>query len=159
MTGSDVERILEVCKERGLTVAVAESCTGGLVGHLLTNAPGASAVFMGGVIAYDNEVKIKLLGVEAETIRKYGAVSKETAEEMAVGVRKALGTDAGLAITGIAGPGGGTVEKPVGTVFVAAATKNGVTVERLGLSGGREEIKMSAAKDAIRMLIGAVSPG
>ena len=116
--------------ERGLTVAVAESCTGGLIAHRLTNVPGSSAYFLGGVVAYANEVKEGVLGVRSETLRRHGAVSQETALEMARGVRRLLGADIALSATGIAGPTGGTPEKPVGLVYVALAAEDCERCER-----------------------------
>ncbi len=109
--------------ERKLTLAVAESCTGGLVGHRLTNVPGSSGYFLGGVMAYANEAKEKLLGVSRDTLANFGAVSEETAREMARGVRRELGADIGVAVTGIAGPGGGLPGKPVGLTWVALAAR------------------------------------
>jgi len=111
----------EALLDRGWTIAVAESCTGGGVGERLTNVPGSSKWFRGGVIAYDNALKTSLLGVSAETLKKHGAVSKECAREMARGARKTCGAALGLSLTGIAGPGGGTKEKPVGLVYIAVA--------------------------------------
>src|SRR3712207_5216894 len=109
-------------QRRQLTVATAESCTGGLIGHLLTEIAGSSAYFMGGVIAYSNAVKHSLLDVPEATLAAVGAVSEETARAMAQGVRARLHTDIGIATTGIAGPGGGTPQKPVGLVYIAVAT-------------------------------------
>src|SRR5512136_3481226 len=103
--------------ERKLKLATAESCTGGLVGHRLTNVPGSSEYFEGGIVAYSYEAKERLLGVHHDTLYEHGAVSAETAIEMAHGVRRALGTDIGIAVTGIAGPGGGLPDKPVGLVY------------------------------------------
>ncbi|MCX8032301.1 MAG: competence/damage-inducible protein A [Thermoleophilia bacterium] len=137
---------------QGLTVAVAESCTGGLLGRRLTDVPGSSRYFLGGVIAYDNRVKERLLGVPAELLASKGAVSQEVAEAMAQGVRHLLGTDCGLATTGIAGPEGGTPEKPVGLVFVACATSTRVTVEKLRLFGERNQIRERAAYSALDLL-------
>jgi nicotinamide-nucleotide amidase len=111
-------------KEQGLTVAVAESCTGGLLGAALTNMPGSSAYFLGGVQCYSNEAKAGIVGVNAETLRQYGAVSKETALELASLIREKFQADIGISITGIAGPDGGTPEKPVGTVWVGLASAN-----------------------------------
>ncbi len=102
----------------GLTLATAESCTGGLVGHLLTNIPGSSVYYLGGVVSYANSAKVGLLGVAEQTLLDFGAVSAETALEMARGVRARLGTDLGVSVTGIAGPGGGTPQKPVGLVWI-----------------------------------------
>ncbi|HMA62556.1 MAG TPA: CinA family nicotinamide mononucleotide deamidase-related protein [bacterium] len=114
----------EKLDEQNLTIAVAESCTGGLIGHALTNRSGSSQYFQGGVIAYSNKVKIEMLGVNTDTIKKNGAVSRETALEMAAGVRKRFNVDIGLSTTGIAGPTGGSQEKPVGTVWAGFATRN-----------------------------------
>lgn len=123
--------LVRLFTNRGLTVATAESCTGGMIGQRITAIPGASAVYLGGCITYTNEQKIQLLGVNPATIDAHTEVSAETAVEMAAGVRERLGADVGLSTTGYAGPGGGTEENPVGTVFVAVATRNGVTVQRL----------------------------
>ena len=106
--------VLEKCRVAGYKLAVAESCTGGMLGERLTSIPGSSDVFLGGVIAYHNDVKRNLLGVRAVDIEQYGAVSEEVAVQMASGVRQKLGADVGISVTGIAGPGGGTAEKPVG---------------------------------------------
>ena len=113
--------MLELCRERGLTLATAESCTGGLVAARLTSVPGSSDVFLGGVVAYANEVKEAELDVPAEVLAEHGAVSAETAAAMARGARERLGADVAVAVTGIAGPGGGTPEKPVGLVYLHAA--------------------------------------
>jgi nicotinamide-nucleotide amidase len=141
-------------KQRGLRLALAESCTGGLLGHIITNVPGSSNWFTGGVVAYSNEVKKRLLGVASETLKRYGAVSKQTASEMAAGVMKRLKTDVGLAVTGIAGPEGGTEKKPVGTVFIALAYGKKVYTKRLLLSGTRKSIKKQAAVEALKGLKG-----
>lgn len=108
----------DLLRRKGLRLAVAESCTGGLIGHWLTNVPGSSTYYMGSVTAYAYEAKVRLLGVRWATLEKYGAVSKEVVIEMAAGVRHALASDLGLSVSGIAGPGGGTPEKPVGLVWV-----------------------------------------
>ena len=110
--------VLELCREAGLTLATAESCTGGLVSARLTSVPGASEVFVGGVVSYSNETKRRLLGVRGEILSEYGAVSAETAAAMAAGAREALDADVAVAVTGVAGPDGGTPEKPVGLVFL-----------------------------------------
>lgn len=124
-------------KERGLTLATAESCTGGYLSHLLTSVPGSSAYFTGGILAYANTIKEKELGVRAETLSAYGAVSEEAALEMASGVRRKLGTDIGVATTGIAGPGGGTAEKPVGMVWIAYDDGQRATARKLNFSNER----------------------
>jgi nicotinamide-nucleotide amidase len=139
-------------RERGLRVATAESCTGGLVGHRLTNVPGSSAWVMGGVVAYANEAKESLLGVRGRTLAEHGAVSAETAGEMATGVRRALGAELGLAITGIAGPDGGTPEKPVGTVCFGLASEGGTVSARYQLWGTRDWVKLLASQVALDWL-------
>jgi len=108
----------ELLSARGLTLAVAESCTGGLIGHRITNIAGSSAYYLGSITAYAYEAKVRLLGVSWNSLNQYGAVSEQVALEMARGVRKALGANLGISVTGIAGPGGGTPEKPVGTVWI-----------------------------------------
>ena len=110
--------------EKGLTLASAESCTGGLIGKRITEVPGCSSAYLGGVIAYDNSVKIKMLGVSEDTLLKYGAVSEETALEMCRGAAQALGANIGVSTTGIAGPGGGSDEKPVGLVYIGVYFKD-----------------------------------
>lgn len=151
-------------KERGATVAVAESCTGGRLAAAFTAEAGSSEYFLGGVVAYANEVKIGVLGVEGETLEKHGAVSREVAIEMARGIQRITGADFTLATTGIAGPGGGTPEKPVGTVWVATAAaiknKGGEPVETIAaqkfhFSGTRAEIMSSAVEAAAGMLLTA----
>jgi nicotinamide-nucleotide amidase len=138
--------------ERGLTVAVAESCTGGLVGHRLTNVPGSSAYVLGAVVAYANSAKTALLGVRTETLRAHGAVSDETAAEMAAGVRRAFGAALGLSTTGIAGPDGGTPEKPVGTVHLGLAWDGGCVARRYQLWGTREWVKLLTSQVALDWL-------
>lgn len=126
-----------ILKERGLTLATAESCTGGYLSHLFTSVPGSSAYFRGGVLAYANEIKERELGVSAETLSAYGAVSEETVLEMASGVRRKMGTAIGVATSGIAGPDGGTPEKPVGMVWIAYADEHHATARKLNFSNER----------------------
>jgi len=133
--------VLALCAERGATVAVAESCSGGLLGSRFTAIPGSSAIFQGGVISYHNDSKTRDLGVHPDTIKRVGAVSEETARAMASGVRQRFGTTIGLAITGIAGPGGGTPEKPVGTVWVAVDLAGEVEAIRAMMPGDRNEMR------------------
>ena len=142
-------------RERGMTVACAESCTGGLIAKRITDISGCSDVFLGGCVTYANEAKEKLIGVKHETLEAYGAVSAETAREMARGVRIALGADIGIATTGIAGPGGGTPEKPVGTVYIAVSTEMGEEVKLLTLSPkrSREFIRICAATNAMSLAL------
>ncbi len=135
--------------EKKLTISVAESCTGGMIGHRLTNVPGISAHFQGGIVVYSNQSKAELLGVRKETLEKYGAVSDETVREMAFGVRKYFKTDLGLAVTGIAGPNGGTKEKPVGTVHIGLATKNNTYSGKYRFWGNREQVKSNTSMMAL----------
>ncbi len=141
---------------RKQTLATAESCTGGLVGAALTGLPGSSAWYLGGVVAYANELKIRLLGVPAETLAAHGAVSLETARAMAAGARAATGADFAVAITGIAGPSGGTPEKPVGLVFIGVAAPHGTATFKHHFSGSRAEIRQAATETALRHLLEAV---
>ena len=136
----------------GSTLSVAESCTGGRVGWRLTRVPGSSDYFKGGVIAYSDDLKQRLLGIKAAVLKKHGAVSEETALMMARGVREKCATDYGLAITGVAGPGGGTEKKPVGMVFVAVAGGAGERVRELRLAGGRGSIRGAACQAALELL-------
>ncbi len=134
------------------TIAVAESCTGGLVMHRLTNIPGSSAYFPGGVVSYANTAKQRFVGVQAETLAAYGAVSSQTALEMARGVRSAFAVDFGLSVTGVAGPGGGTAEKPVGLVYIALCTPHGEWVIEQRWSADREGNKQLSAEAALQLL-------
>jgi nicotinamide-nucleotide amidase len=136
----------------GLTVAVAESCTGGLVAKYLTDIPGSSEYMLGGVVAYSNDVKTKLLGVEEHVLATHGAGSREAAEQMVVGVSRALGAGCALSTTGIAGPGGGTAAKPVGLVYIGSALEGTVQVEELRLFGRREHVRERAALSALDQL-------
>ena len=147
------EALQERCLERRLTVAAAESCTGGLVGHVLTEVPGSSGYFSGGAIAYSDEVKRSLLGVASSTIERHGAVSAQVAVAMAEGARRAFGSAVGVAVTGIAGPSGGTASKPVGLTYVAVADADGHDVRRFTWSGDRAENKRASAAAAIELLL------
>jgi nicotinamide-nucleotide amidase len=144
--------VLDRCRAGGLRVAVAESCTGGLLGARLTAIPGSSDVVLGGVIAYANRVKTELLGVDAALIAEHGAVSEPVVRAMATGARARLGAEVGVGITGIAGPGGGTPEKPVGTVWIAVDVKGAVESRRSILIGDREEIRQRATQGALEMV-------
>jgi PncC family amidohydrolase len=147
----------EQLKTRGWRICTAESCTGGLVAHRLTNIAGSSAYVLGGVVAYDNRIKMALLGVQESTLIAHGAVSAETAEEMARGALARFGADVAVSITGIAGPGGGTTEKPVGLTYIAAATRAGqFRVERHVWQGDRLAVKAQSADAALRLAIGVI---
>lgn len=138
--------------ERNLTIALAESCTGGLIASKLVNCPGISSVFLEGAVTYSNDAKMRRLKVKAETLDKYGAVSEETAREMALGIQEAAKADIGISVTGIAGPDGGTPEKPVGLVYVGLCIKGDVKVKKLMLSGNREKIRNRTAIEALNWL-------
>jgi PncC family amidohydrolase len=135
-----------------LTLAVAESCTGGLVGHRLTNVPGSSAYFLGGILAYSYDAKEHLLGVRHNTLYDHGAVSEAVVHEMARGVRRALGADIGLAVTGIAGPGGGLPGKPVGLTWIALAAHNVDQAESHIWQGDRQANKAQSAEAVLALL-------
>jgi nicotinamide-nucleotide amidase len=139
-------------KQRGQTLSVAESCTGGLIGARITNIAGSSGYFERGAVVYSNRSKTELLGVPEELIEKHGAVSREAASAMAQGVRQAAKTDLGLAVTGIAGPGGGTPEKPVGLVYIGLASSSGVTVDEHRFLGNRDQVRTKAAQTALDMV-------
>lgn len=148
----------ERLKQKGLTLAVAESCTGGLLGGRLTSVPGSSSYFLGGVIAYANAVKTRALQVPSRILKTRGAVSEECAAAMARGVRKATGADIGVAVTGIAGPGGGTKDKPVGLTYVAVSGPGRAEkVKRLDIHGPRESVRVRAATAALRLAFDALS--
>jgi PncC family amidohydrolase len=142
----------ELLRRRGLRLAVAESCTGGLIGHRLTNIAGSSTYYMGSVTAYAYEAKVRLLGVTWETLEKYGAVSRETVLEMARGVRHALAADIGLAVSGIAGPGGGTPEKPVGLTWIGLSAPHVHFARQFIWGGDRLQNKETSAEAALQML-------
>ena len=144
--------VVRLLKEQGLTVAFAESCTGGMLTARLVNAPGASAVLTEGIVTYSNESKIKRLGVKPETITAHGAVSRETAEEMAIGAARTSGANLAVAVTGVAGPDGGTDDKPVGLVYIAICLNGSVTTKTLRLSGPRERIRLRTVTTALDLL-------
>lgn len=140
------------------TVATAESCSGGLIAHRLTNVPGASTPFLGGLVAYSNTVKMEMLDVSMMTLDVFGAVSGATARAMAEGARARFGADYAIAVTGIAGPGGGTPEKPVGLVYMSVAQEPGTTVHEHHFSGDREAIKAQTADAALDYLWETLCP-
>ncbi len=147
--------LVALLKEKGLTISCAESCTGGLVAKTITDVSGCSSVFYGGVVSYDNSVKMGLLGVREDTLRAFGAVSEQTAKEMAIGVSKACKTDIGISTTGIAGPDGGSAEKPVGTVYIGICIDGVANAKRLNISPSlsRGEIRGRAVRLLLTYLI------
>ena len=147
------ETVGQLLTQHRLTLAVAESCTGGLIGHWLTNIPGSSAYFIGGVVAYAYDAKERLLGVSHNTLYDYGAVSEPTAREMARGARRVLGTDIGISVTGIAGPGGGLPDKPVGLTWVALSAREFERAEHYVWDGGRLDNKDRSAEAALQLVL------
>jgi nicotinamide-nucleotide amidase len=152
-TGEDLEQVIgRLLREHGLTLAVAESCSGGFLSHRITNVPGSSDYFLEGVIVYSNKAKRDLLGVPERTIEMHGAVSAPVARAMATGIRERAQSTYGLSITGIAGPGGGTEQKPVGLVFTALAGERGVRVEKNLFLGTRDQVKFQSSQKSLDML-------
>lgn len=149
------ERLVKVLTEKKMTCATAESCTGGGVGFAITSVSGSSAVFWGGVISYDNSVKQGVLGVPEEVLATKGAVSSECAAAMAEGARRLLKTDLAVSLTGIAGPGGGSAEKPVGLVWFGIASKAGTITEKQVFPGDREAVRAAAIEHALGLLLEA----
>ena len=149
----NLERVVvDLLRGAGLSISVAESCTGGLLSKRLTDVPGASDVYMGSVVTYSNESKERLLGIPIKLINEYGAVSEEVAKAMASSVKECLSTDIGIGITGVAGPGGGTTEKPVGTVYVGVATPEGLHCKKLSLRPDREIARFMATNHALDLV-------
>ncbi|MBS1250645.1 MAG: Nicotinamide-nucleotide amidohydrolase PncC [Chloroflexi bacterium] len=147
------ELIGKELRKRGWRLAVAESCTGGLVGHRITNIPGSSTYYLGSITAYAYEAKVRLLGVSWDTLETHGAVSEATVREMAEGVRQALAADVGLSVSGIAGPGGGTPDKPVGTTWFGLSMPNGTWAKQHTTQGDRLANKRQAAQFALQFLL------
>jgi nicotinamide-nucleotide amidase len=151
--GASLEAVVGArLKDKGLTIACAESCTGGLIGHRLTDVPGSSAYFLESAVVYGDRAKTRRLGVPKALIEKHGAVSGAVAKAMAAGVRRTSGADIGLAVTGIAGPGGGTARKPVGLVYIALARSQGVAVARHIFFGRRVDVKFQSSQRALDMV-------
>jgi nicotinamide-nucleotide amidase len=138
-----------ILSEKGLTISVAESCTGGIIGGLITDEPGSSRYFQGGIISYSDESKVNILNVSSGTITEHGAVSERTVREMAEGVKNLFNSHIGLAVTGIAGPEGGSKEKPVGTVFIGLAVEGEIFAFRYHFRGTREQIRRKTAERAL----------
>jgi PncC family amidohydrolase len=143
----------EALRGRGLTLSTAESCTGGLIGHLLTEISGSSDYYLGGLVSYSDALKQRELGVDAAVLAKHGAVSAQTCVAMAQGARRRYGTDVAIAVTGVAGPGGGTDAKPVGLTYVAVADGGGHDVQRHLWSGDRHANKVASAEAALNLLV------
>ena len=153
MSAPDYEaQIGPLLSAQSWTLSTAESCTGGLIGHLITEAPGSSAYYVGGIVSYSNQLKEQLVGVSPSTLESYGAVSKQTALEMAQGVRRKLRTDLGLSVTGIAGPGGATQDKPLGTTWIGLSTPGSTLAYHFVWSGDRQENKVASAQAALRIV-------
>ena len=146
------EMVLDRCRDRGYSMATAESCTGGLVAARLTSVPGSTDVIVGGIVSYANEVKIEQLGVPAELIEQHGAVSAEVAEAMARGARERLGVDVAVSVTGIAGPGGGSEEKPVGLVYYHAETPEGGHGSKFDFPGDRDSIRRRSVVASLHLV-------
>ena len=153
MTELPETKIVRLLVERKQTLALAESCTGGYIAHRVTNVPGASAVFSAGIVTYSNEAKQRFLGVRAETLARHGAVSEPVAREMAESARRASQTDYAISVTGIAGPGGGTAEKPVGTVFIALASPGETRAWKRFNPGERMAFKQATSEQALGELL------
>ena len=147
------EKIVQVLKNKGYTITTAESCTGGLLAGRILNVSGASAVYNEGHITYSNEAKERLLGVSHDTLEQFGAVSEQIAAEMALGAARVASANVGLSTTGIAGPGGGTPEKPVGLVYIGCAINGDVTVKECRFAGNREENRNAAVEAVLELLI------
>lgn len=145
--------LVNILKNKGLTISFAESCTCGLLASKIGNVPGASSVFNESYVTYANASKMKILGVKRDTLENYGAVSWQTALEMSEGVRKISDSDIGIGITGIAGPGGGTKQKPVGLVYISIATDNKHIYEKCLFDGDRQSVRNQATNKALRMII------
>ena len=149
---SSLKKIARHLIDKGYTLATAESCTGGLLAHRLTNVSGSSTYFMGGLVAYHNDVKTLWLNIPAKLLQQHGAVSAPVAEQMARHVRRMFQTDYGIGITGIAGPGGGTRQKPVGLVYIAVTSKQGTTTRKSFFQGTRLQIKKQSVDAALKLL-------
>ena len=145
-------RIDDLLLEKNLTISVCESCTGGMLGATITNIPGSSRYFLGGIIAYSDKVKKNVVGVSGGILERHGAVSAQTAGEMAHAIKQRMKSDIGVAVTGVAGPGGGTTEKPVGLVYIAVAFRDKMIVRRFLFSGGRQTVRRLSVKNALAMV-------
>ena len=153
---SEAETVISVLRSKGRTMSTAESCTGGLIGASITDIPGASEVYLGGVVSYSNDAKENILGVGHSTLLDHGAVSEQTARQMAEGAVRVFGSDYSVAVTGIAGPGGATPGKPVGLVYIAVADGPRTVVTRNVFNGDRQTVRESTVREACSLLIDMV---
>lgn len=149
---ASVEKLVSFLLNNGLTISTAESCTGGLLSATLVNVSGVSDVFKGGFVTYSNELKMSAIGVKSETLKKYGAVSSQVACEMAQGAKNAANADIAVSTTGIAGPGGGSIDKPVGTVYIGVSIKDNVSAKRFNFDGNRSEVRSQTVAAALNLL-------
>ena len=149
---TDYFQLVEYLRNKNLTIATAESCTGGLIAKLITDVAGSSEIFLGGIVSYSNDMKSKWLGVKKNTLINFGAVSEETISEMLDGIINETGAHIGVAVSGIAGPGGGTTDKPVGTVFIGVLFKEKKIVEKCLFQGSREEVRNRSADKILEMI-------
>ena len=147
------EKLNGILRQRRATIAVAESCTGGLISARITDVPGSSEYFEAGMVTYSNHAKERFLSVPHEVLASFGSVSAEVAEAMARGVREALGVDIGVSVTGIAGPGGGSAEKPVGTVYTGLATREGTRTGKHFFEGDRAAIRRQTSEEALKLVL------
>ncbi len=152
MPRSEALQLIDVLRSKGIRMSAAESCTGGMIGCMMTSIPGSSDVFLGSAVTYSNESKERILGVSHHTLVDHGAVSEETAREMAKGAIDVYGSDVSLAVTGIAGPGGATPEKPVGLVYIAVADGPRTVVTRNIFEGDRQAVRKQTAVEALKLL-------
>lgn len=160
MAEASIEAVMgETLNSRGLTITTAESCTGGLVGHRITNVPGSSGYYLGGVTSYAYHAKVRLLDVKWQTLESHGAVSLETVSEMAAGVRASLDADIGIAVSGIAGPGGGSPGKPVGLVLLGLSAPDGDWTRDHNFKGDRISVKDQAAEAALQFVLDYLEGG
>ena len=152
-------KLVKITNEKKITLSTAESCTGGLIAAAITEIPGSSSVFHRGYVTYSNLAKQQVLNVQSHELEKFGAVSKEVASQMAMGAKLTSNVDISIAVTGIAGPSGGTVEKPIGTVYIALAFKENIKVKDFLFKGDRTEIRMSTVRTALEIVVKEIDGG
>lgn len=146
------KKIGRLLSKKNLTLSICESCTGGMLGSIITEIPGSSKYFKGGIIAYSNEIKSKIIGVKNKTLKNFGAVSSQTAKEMALGLKRLTNSDIGISITGIAGPGGATKTKPVGLVYIGVIFKEKIKIKKNIFAGNRQQIRKKACEKALVLI-------